>query len=298
QFWWNDTENGQTYKHIAIVVVAVLVLFPLSIMTKLDFLRHTSLAALCSVAYIVCVIIIVFILISTGTFEGGSGPVRAINNNPMEIFVAFPLFGVAFTAHYNCLNVYKELKNRKVSTMNKVIKGSGVIIIAVYVCMGLFGYLSFRDDVNSDVLLNLASLVSGGAGGWWVNLANIAMLLTILCSYPLVCFALRNSISGIVWGRRNMVPTRQQQILVVVCIITFAVFIAIVVGDIGAVLSFSGSIAGTNVVYILPGLFFYKLLPKEDNRRKLAIFIIATGAFFFVTGLWSAVYTVILHPSA
>eukprot|EP00768_Dysnectes_brevis_P003009 gnl/Dysnectes_brevis/2181_a2540_2175.p1 GENE.gnl/Dysnectes_brevis/2181_a2540_2175~~gnl/Dysnectes_brevis/2181_a2540_2175.p1 ORF type:complete len:459 (+),score=155.06 gnl/Dysnectes_brevis/2181_a2540_2175:90-1466(+) len=311
-FWWDPSDPTQhTYTIICMWIVVALIVFPLALLPKLDFLRFTSLAALLSVLYIVFVIIVFYLEVNvfgTVVLDPAPGPPQAINSDLVSVFTAFPLLGVAFTAHYNCLNVYAELKERSLARMNKVIGGTGSIIIVLYSAMGMFGYLTFTDLTQDDILKNFAQLPNPSL---YVNFANICMLFTIIFSFPMVSFALRKSLLSLVFPKKHTQleegaaegagedgellvgpsaskrDTRRRIIFTVIIVLT-ASTVASLVDSISTVLSFSSSIAGTSIVYIFPGLFYYKLLRRTQKlQRTLAIVMVGVGFFFMVTGLGS-----------
>eukprot|EP00767_Chilomastix_cuspidata_P004838 gnl/Chilomastix_cuspidata/501.p2 GENE.gnl/Chilomastix_cuspidata/501~~gnl/Chilomastix_cuspidata/501.p2 ORF type:complete len:461 (+),score=183.87 gnl/Chilomastix_cuspidata/501:3034-4416(+) len=324
-FWWNTKDSDERwYTVYCMWAIVVVVVFPLALLPKMDFLRFTSLAALISVAYIVVVIIIFYFEVQvTGSITLDPPPAEpvVINSDITSVFTAFPLLGVAFTAHYNCLNVYAELKDRTLARMNKVIGGTGTIIIIVYTAMGIFGYLTFTDQTEDDILKNFSDLPNAPV---YTQIANACMLVTIIFSFPMVSFALRRSLLSLIFSSRRaplaamdgdepeldevgeLLPhpsaaiarrDRRRRVIFTIIIVGVASTIATFVNSISAVLSFTSSIAGTSIVYIFPGLFYHRLLrPEKRVQRVLAIAMVCVGFFFMVTGLGSAVYTRILHP--
>ncbi|KAL7720221.1 Amino acid transporter [Entamoeba marina] len=94
-------------RHMDIMIVCFCIIYPISMFKNLDALKYTSLLALLCVIYTTL----------TATTEFFTTYLDNYQDNPPNIFNAnisflrgFPYMTCAFTAHYNVLRLYAELK--------------------------------------------------------------------------------------------------------------------------------------------------------------------------------------------
>ncbi|KAL0207070.1 hypothetical protein P9112_012781 [Eukaryota sp. TZLM1-RC] len=268
-----DFLTNRTY---LIILAAALVLLPLSLLPKLDALRYTSAAALVCALYLVCMVVYRYV---TGTYEVDSpGPVVYWDFSP-KMFLAIPLMAVSFTAHYNVPNLYKELHNRSPKRFAAVVFISVTCCITLFAVIASFGYLSFTNKTDGDILNNYHDDLLA-------DIARAGLSFTLAFSYPLVCFALRRSIENMFMGEPEAYWPRQALLATIITVC--AVSVAILEERITVVLGISGSTAGQVIVFILPGIFYLKAtsleLPscKRTISRLIAFLMVVVGLIFMV----------------
>jgi len=199
-----------------------------------------------------------------------------------DIFLAFPLMSVSFTAHYNVLRIYFELETRTPEKMSKVISVSVIGTLIAYTVMGVVGYIGFLETVEDDILTNLDETL------WYASLARFAICLTIIFSYPLVHFANRASIANVLWPNDRVVSRKK------LAMITFVIVpVTLAVGysweNVSDVFFLSGSTAGVAIVYVIPALVYIKgniginFFSKPNTKALCVLFFgITFGAIGFV----------------
>ena len=84
--------------------------------------------------------------------------------------------------HISSVPVYASLKKRTIGQFARVITGALIIATVTYVMTGIYGSLTFGDQVCSDVLL------SYDAGNVTVTIARVMILCNMLTSYPILHF--------------------------------------------------------------------------------------------------------------
>jgi len=179
--------------------------------------------------------------------------------------MAFPLLVVSFTAHYNTMDMYWELKRRSIPRMQTVVRSSTGICLAVYVIVGTTGYLLFMDDTQPNILVNFW-VDRSQPPNMFVATAFAAISLAVSFSFPLVCHGARNSVKKLFFASRFQkiedggVAENIGHIAITVAIVLLSLFVGLCVPDIGVVFAFMGSTVGVCFVYILPALFFIKVV--------------------------------------
>eukprot|EP00004_Rigifila_ramosa_P023298 TRINITY_DN6523_c0_g1_i2.p1 TRINITY_DN6523_c0_g1~~TRINITY_DN6523_c0_g1_i2.p1 ORF type:complete len:311 (+),score=58.32 TRINITY_DN6523_c0_g1_i2:23-934(+) len=136
------------------VLCVLLVCLPLCLLPNLDPLRFVSVAAMACMVYLA---LLLSIKAGDGTPEQDQFPVEYAEAS-FDVMLAFPLLLTSYSAHYNTLPLYIELKSRRKS-IKKALTLSVMLISTLYVAISVGGYLAFRgalleyDDVRTKGLL-------------------------------------------------------------------------------------------------------------------------------------------------
>lgn len=296
-FWWSEPTSENDYKKKSLLWgIMTFIILPLCLLPRIDFLNFTSLVALASIFYVICVVAGFYLLV---TYVPGkilsSGPPQALNFS-IDAFTAFPLFTTAFCGHYNSMNIYRELKDRSIRRMNITILITMAVTILFNSAMALFGYFAFTDTVASDILRNVSQL--SGASVYF-QIANTAMILVMLFSYPLVSFGVNKAFQSLIWKPGQKVPFKWSLMFALINVFVPAI-IATFVSDIDHILSFTASLCGSPMVYIIPGFFGYTISKRQGGpkyRLALSLILIILGVFYSVSGFSSALYTIAIRPA-
>lgn len=291
-FWWaEDTPTNASNKRGMLWAMVCFIVFPLSLLPRIDFLNFTSLVAIVSILYIIFVVIGFFFLT---TFDKTKylvkGPPQTFNWS-INALTSFPLFTTAFCGHYNSLNIYKELSNRSIKRMNIVICITVVVTSVFNSVMALFGYFTFTDLLHSDILKNIAE-IPGASVIFYI--ANSAMILVMLFSYPLLCYGLRGTIESMFYSSGQKVPYKWRLLIIIFNVFVPAV-VATFVDSIADILSFTSSLCGSPMVFIFPGMFGYSVTKRyggPKHRYISSLIIIILGVFYTIAGFGSAIYSV------
>eukprot|EP00002_Diphylleia_rotans_P011786 TRINITY_DN2319_c0_g2_i1.p1 TRINITY_DN2319_c0_g2~~TRINITY_DN2319_c0_g2_i1.p1 ORF type:complete len:461 (-),score=102.55 TRINITY_DN2319_c0_g2_i1:4-1386(-) len=277
---WPFSENEGRALLMSLTMFIVIV--PTSMLPNLDALKHTSMMAITCIAYLMVVILYTY---AAGTQESKDNDVVYVSGD-FDLFLAFPLISVSFTAHYNVLRIYHEYENRSRERMKRVIVASLAIISCLYLLIGVPGYLAFRADVEDDILTNLDEDKP------WNVVAKFGLVLTIVFSYPLVVFATRSSLHSFLFPTKASTIDRLRVLTLVLA--TISLVVAIFVPDVSVVFSFTGSSFGVMIVYILPAAMTLHLsrLPYTHPSNRRAFCILVAGIVFGLLAFSVAIYNV------
>jgi len=268
---------------MAFVTWALLI--PVSLSPYIDSLKWSSLFGLLCMCYVVVLFIVYF---TSGYFvEGSLRPAQARPfHGSMLSLMAFPLLVVSFTAHYNTMDMYWELKDRSIGRMQTVVHTSTGICLGVYMVVGLCGYLLFMDETQPNILVNFWT-DRNIEPNVFITLAFIAICLAVSFSFPLVCHGARNSVKKLFFSNpylpvhntvggsedpdseRCFSTAQFQHVSVTVAVILLSFFVGLAVPDIGVVFAFMGSTVGVCFVYILPALFYLKVHQMVNEKSAL-----------------------------
>ena len=152
--------------------------------------------------------------------------------------------------HFGTPYLYKELKGRSIQRMESVITLGGVILFTLYIPIMLCGYFSFTSGVHSNLLKTIAEKA---VHGWYLQVANIAMMILIILHFPLTCYGCRAAVESMVFKNKRT-PT-WGLVVISFCIVSVLVLFALFVKDFVDVMDVTSSIAGSFVIIIIPACF-------------------------------------------
>lgn len=189
--------SGWMNRNVWISVFMVLVV-PLSYLKKLDLLKYTSIVALFSVVYLICLVIEHFVIDGvTKNHVTYVGPVSL-----KSTLSSFPIFVFAYTCHQNMFAIINELKpsdraGSQTRQSNKIIRNAIATACASYLVVGIIGYLSFGDKVNGNIITMYPRDSKSSLFG------RLCIVIMVSLSFPLQCHPCRGSINHVIYFVRN-----------------------------------------------------------------------------------------------
>ena len=246
------------------VFVGWCIVAPLAFMRTLRSLRFTATASLGFVIFIVFLVVAYAVpsLDPCGDGAGALGDDENCGGHTLAsvnkgMFAKLTVFVFAFTCHQNAFStLHNELRDPTPARANGVIACSVGLALACYLTISIAGYTIFGSEVPSDVLAGFDSEAQ-------FSVAR-AFISTLVCfCYPLQAHPARASIISLLkrGGPRACAlatsPTAHAAVTVVFLVASFG--IAMVVHDLGIVLSVVGATGSTTITFILPGICYYKV---------------------------------------
>lgn len=282
-----------------IIAMTTCVLFPLCSLKSLNALSPFSLLGLGGTLYTAIFMAIRFL---DGSYKAGgkffvqlAPALRPVfNKRPLAVnhlvFVLISMLSTSYIAHYNAPSFYNELKDTSMPRFNKVIGLAFGASIATFVIMMNLGFLTFGGATAGYVLNNYAS-----ADGL-ASLARLAIGLALLTGYPFTFSALRD---GILDLRKLEGAERAKQVRpLTIGLITAITALAISLKNVGYVLSLSGALFGSTLMFCVPaymnicaertkGKAFPGKEPSNNSKLEVAVNwgMIATGFIMGAIGV-------------
>mmetsp|Transcript_19423 Transcript_19423/g.57795 ORF Transcript_19423/g.57795 Transcript_19423/m.57795 type:complete len:387 (+) Transcript_19423:369-1529(+) len=253
------------------IICSLGIVVPLSMLRNIDSLRYTSGIAVASVLYLLLVVV----------YKSGESISENAGEEEMEagdfvnfsekIFRAIPIITLAFTCHMNVLPVVTGLKRPTSRRVRQVTWGSITTCVAIYVLIGLFGFLTFytSDTVEGNVLLNY------DVDEPEIIVGRVAVTLVVIFSFPVLAHPCIGSIEALFFDSWPFSYWRRaaEVFFVVGSNFTIAYFVA----DVSLVLGIAGSTGSTMISFILPGFFYALLHPEESRGKILGALLMAVG---------------------
>jgi amino acid permease len=268
------------------ITAFMLIVIPLSFLRRLDSLKYTSIIALCSIAYLVVLVVAHFLM---GDTVDDKGPVRVFEwAGPVAALAAFPVMVFAYTCHQNMFSILNEISDNSHFNTTSVIFASIGTGIGLYILTGITGYLSYGDNITGNIVSMYPTTAASTIG-------RLAIVILVMFSYPLQIHPCRASIDACLkWrprGRGNQTegsPTRNSLLnspkvkaisemsdvrfaLVTTILIVLSFITAMTVSSLEMVLAYVGSTGSTTISFILPGMFYYKISDPDSLHHQRLI---------------------------
>uniref|UniRef100_A0AAR2L5R7 Amino acid transporter transmembrane domain-containing protein n=1 Tax=Pygocentrus nattereri TaxID=42514 RepID=A0AAR2L5R7_PYGNA len=304
-----EENSGEWYLNgnYLVVFVSFGVILPLSLFKNLGYLGYTSGFSLSCMVFFVGVLIYkktqlpcplpFFYNNSSGLSLNGSAGVHYIPHPDdyedmctPKYFVfnsqtayTIPILAFAFVCHPEVLPIYSELKDRSRRKMQNVSNISILAMLVMYMLSALFGYLTFYENVEAELLHTFTKVYKFDT---MLLLVRLAVLTAVTLTVPIVLFPIRSSIVTLLFAGQEFSWIRH--ILIALAILIFNNLLVIFVPTIRDIFGFIGSSAATMLIFILPAAFYLRLvksIPFRSTQKISALIFLVVGIIFMIGSL-------------
>jgi len=281
-FFFGDGVPG---KDAIILIAAVFIILPLSLLRDMSSLSYTSLLSITA-----DFILIIFVLANgpkaarEEETEFESSDLNVIN---YKIFEGIGTFSFAFVCQHSTFIVFRTMKKQDLAHWTMVSHGSLTVAALMCLALGLSGYLSFGSHTKGDILNNFSEEDK------LMLVGRLLLAITMVFTFPMECFVARHALVS-VWQSIQTPPpsspadlltitptssaedtTGQQMstmthVSVTLGLWSTTVAIAISFGDLRIVLAITGALAASMLGYILPALLYFKTYEVDFKKARLA----------------------------
>ena len=196
---------------------------------------------------------------------------------------SMPTMTFSFECHTAVLPIYAELKSRSAGKMKKVAGTSIGVCFTIYFIASLFGYLTFYNYVQSELLMTYSHSDPKNA---LTLIVRICVIIGVILTLPLVHYPTRRAVDFIV--RPNKPFSWPWHIGIMLCLIGTCVILVIMVPDIREIFGFVGATSSSMLLFLLPSLFYLKLMDgtwRTHKDKKFAAVFLLFGACFSILTL-------------
>uniref|UniRef100_A0A8D0AKR1 Solute carrier family 38 member 4 n=1 Tax=Sander lucioperca TaxID=283035 RepID=A0A8D0AKR1_SANLU len=310
-----DEISGEWYLNgnYLVVFVSIGIILPLSILKNLGYLGYTSGFSLSCMVFFLGVVIykktqlpcpLPFFYHHSANLSMNATDIQGLYplNNSAHIdfsrsdmctpkyFVfnsqtayTVPILAFAFVCHPEVLPIYSELKDRSRKKMQNVSNLSILTMLVMYMLSALFGYLTFYDNVEDELLHTFTKVYKFDT---LLLLVRLAVLTAVTLTVPIVLFPIRTSINTLLFSNRDFSWTRHM--LIAAGILAFNNMLVIFVPTIRDIFGFIGSSAATMLIFILPAAFYIRLVksvPFRSPQKIGAAVFLVVGIIFMIGSL-------------
>nr|XP_055039859.1 sodium-coupled neutral amino acid transporter 3a isoform X1 [Misgurnus anguillicaudatus]XP_055039861.1 sodium-coupled neutral amino acid transporter 3a isoform X1 [Misgurnus anguillicaudatus] len=307
-----DSMSGEWYLNgnYLVVIVSCSVILPLALMKQLGYLGYTSGFSLsCMVFFLIAVIykkfhvpcpfvdyshnktLAIFNTSMAGpggvemTPEGGLGCTPRMFNLNTQTAYTVPILAFAFVCHPEVLPIYTELRNPTKTKMQHVSNISIGVMYVMYFLAALFGYLTFNDNVEAELLHTYSRIDPYDT---LILCVRVAVLTAVTLTVPIVLFPVRRAIQQLFFSNKTFWWPRH--IAIAVILLTLINILVIFAPNILGIFGIIGATSAPCLIFIFPAVFYIRIVPKEDEPMRslpkiLAACFALLGVLFMIMSL-------------
>lgn len=277
-----------------VMLVSLIIILPLSLLKNLGYLGYTSgFSLLCMVFFVIVVIYKTFqipcplpndiinmtVNLTVAHNSSVCTPKYFVFNS--QTVYAVPILTFAFVCHPAILPMYEELKDRSRKKMQGVANVSFLAMFIMYLLAALFGYLTFNDAVESELLHTYSKVYKFDVV---LLIVRLAVLTAVTLTVPVVLFPIRTSVNQLLCASKEFSWVRHTAITVflLVCVNVLVIFVP----TIRDIFGFIGASAAAMLIFILPSAFYIKLVKKESmmSVQKIGACVFLASGFLVMFG--------------
>ncbi|XP_037534647.1 sodium-coupled neutral amino acid transporter 3 [Nematolebias whitei] len=297
-----------------VIMVSASIILPLALMKQLGYLGYTSGFSLsCMVFFLTAVTYKKFQIpcpfeefsvnstaahhglnISTHVHEYTNGLIhedddshcapRMFTINSQTAYT-IPILAFAFVCHPEVLPIYTELRNPTQKKMQKVSNLSILVMYTMYFLAALFGYLTFYENVEPELLHTYSRIDPYDT---LILCVRVAVLTAVTLTVPIVLFPVRRAIQEMIFPSKSFSWIRHTGIALI--LLSFINMLVIFAPNILDIFGIIGATSAPCLIFIFPAVFYIRIVPKEDEPlnsvpKILAFCFAALGVSFMVMSL-------------
>ncbi|XP_070802926.1 sodium-coupled neutral amino acid symporter 1 [Pituophis catenifer annectens] len=273
---------------VLVVAVTFLIILPLCLLKNLGYLGYTSGFSLtCMIFFLIVVIYKKFQLscpfldrnATDATFSNFSFGTEAcrpkyVTFNSKSVY-ALPTIAFAFVCHPSVLPIYSELKDHSQKRMQMVTKISFFAMFVMYFLTAIFGYLTFYESVQSDLLHKYQN-----KDDILVLTVRVAVIVAVILTVPVLFFTVRSSIFELA---RKTKFHLCQHIVVTLILLMIINLLVIFIPSMKDIFGVVGTTSANMLIFILPSSLYLKITHQDGSKliqRIWASLFLALGILF------------------
>uniref|UniRef100_H0Z6T5 Solute carrier family 38 member 1 n=1 Tax=Taeniopygia guttata TaxID=59729 RepID=H0Z6T5_TAEGU len=281
---------------VLVVTVTFCIILPLCLLKNLGYLGYTSGFSLsCMVFFLVVVIYKKFQIPCDGQ---GLNATSSILSNSSEhtckpkyvIFnsktvYALPTIAFAFVCHPSVLPIYSELKDRSQKKMQLVSNISFFAMFLMYFMTAIFGYLTFYENVQSDLLHKYQS-----KDDILILTVRLAVIVAVILTVPVLFFTVRSSLFEMA---RKTKFDLCRHVLVTFVLLVIINLLVIFIPSMKDIFGVVGVTSANMLIFILPSSLYLKITQQDGSKltqRIWASLFLALGVLFSLVSIPLVIY--------
>lgn len=256
-----------------IIIVTVCLILPLTLMKHLGYLGYTSGFSLsCMVFFLSAVIYKKYNIACPLEVFGNHSVNTAISENTctakfltinQETAYTIPILAFAFVCHPEVLPIYTELSNPTKRRMQNIGNVSILGMFIMYFLTATFGYLTFYENTEAELLHTYSKVDPLDT---LILCVRLAVLVAVTLTVPVVLFPIRRALLQLLFPGKSFHWLRH--IAIAVCLLFVVNLLVILVPNIRDIFGITGATTAPSLIFILPGLFYIRIIPTDQEPIK------------------------------
>uniref|UniRef100_A0A8C9SVG4 Solute carrier family 38 member 3 n=1 Tax=Scleropages formosus TaxID=113540 RepID=A0A8C9SVG4_SCLFO len=255
-----------------VVLVSVTIILPLALMKQLGE---------CFLPFLICVIYKKFHISCPFEDYVFNSTAALHHSNISETAYTIPILAFAFVCHPEVLPIYTELRNPTQRRMQHVSNISILVMYTMYFLAALFGYLTFYDNVEAELLHTYSRIDPYDT---LMLCVRLAVLTAVTLTVPIVLFPVRRAFQQMLFPNKTFNWLRH--IAIAVTLLTFINILVIFAPNILPIFGIIGATSAPCLIFIFPAIFYIRIVPKDvepmHSTPKIVAACFACLGFLFM----------------
>ncbi|XP_074645499.1 sodium-coupled neutral amino acid transporter 7-like isoform X2 [Tubulanus polymorphus] len=258
------------------IATSIFLILPLCYAKRIDFLKYASFLGVIGIIYIVILVIVKYF-----TSDITPGTIKEKPDNFADIFIVVPVICFGYQCHVSAVPIYSCLKNRSVIEFSKTLVFALIICALAYSVTASFGYLTFGDNVDSDILVSYYPDAA-------VLVAIAMMAGKTYTTFPILAFCGRSALDSVWCSMLKLPPDeiamheKRRRIVQTTIWFLSSLALAVFIPNIGVVISLLGSLAAL-FIFLFPGLCLLQVaFAQESSIKRWKYWVLVITAVIFI----------------
>ncbi|XP_023579356.1 sodium-coupled neutral amino acid transporter 1 [Octodon degus] len=278
---------------LLVVMVTFGIILPLCLLKNLGYLGYTSGFSLsCMVFFLIVVIYKKFQLPCplpqlNSTISANSTSMctpKYVTFNSKTVY-ALPTIAFAFVCHPSVLPIYSELKDRSQKKMQMVSNISFFAMFVMYFLTAIFGYLTFYESVQSDLLHKYQS-----KDDILILTVRLAVIVAVILTVPVLFFTVRSSLFELAKKTKFNLC---RHVLVTITLLVVLNLLVIFIPSMKDIFGVVGVTSANMLIFILPSSLYLKITNQDGDKgtqRVWAALFLGLGVLFSLISIPLVIY--------
>ncbi|XP_021039070.1 sodium-coupled neutral amino acid transporter 1 [Mus caroli] len=278
---------------VLVVMVTFGIILPLCLLKNLGYLGYTSGFSLSCMVFFLIVVIYKKFQTPCMNVEQNSTVSANVTDACTPKYVTFnsktvyalPTIAFAFVCHPSVLPIYSELKDRSQKKMQMVSNISFFAMFVMYFLTAIFGYLTFYEKVQSDLLHKYQS-----TGDILILTVRLAVIVAVILTVPVLFFTVRSSLFELAKKTKFHLC---RHVLVTIILLIIINLLVIFIPSMKDIFGVVGVTSANMLIFILPSSLYLKITNQDGDKgtqRIWAALFLGLGVLFSLISIPLVIY--------
>eukprot|EP00301_Raphidiophrys_heterophryoidea_P003541 c11594_g1_i2.p1 GENE.c11594_g1_i2~~c11594_g1_i2.p1 ORF type:complete len:449 (+),score=91.23 c11594_g1_i2:1014-2360(+) len=256
----DDSDSPFARRQILMILAIFGVAFPIATLRQMALMSFASGLAFASIFVFTLVVIARYPTVDV--CHHGQCAETSLGTFSSQTFMTLPTMCFSFVCHTTLLPVYAELETgdrvarttRDQARMHLITRISILAAGTMYLIVANFGYATFHDSIEKDILISYQKWNSHDP---LTLIVRVAFIAAVILTIPMLCFPFRKACLMMMFGTSDYHPKRF--LIITICTLSLVLILALWVPAITTVFGLVGATSSVTLVFLLPSAIYLKL---------------------------------------